>query len=116
MSDKTINGMGLAPRQPATDEPSECAPTMAPTMAPSAALCDTMAPTVSDFIPRVKPASAPLADTMAPTVSDFIPRVKADGEAFVGNDMCGYVIKRKLAEGGMGVVLEGVHAKIGRRG
>jgi HEAT repeat protein len=113
MSDKTINGVGLVARAPATDEP---APTMAPTVVPTPGLADTMAPTVSDFIPRVKPEGSGLADTMAPTVSDFIPRVKADGEAFVGRDMCGYVIKRKLAEGGMGVVLEGVHGKIGRRG
>ena len=37
-------------------------------------------------------------------------------EDYVGQEMCGYTIKRKLAEGGMGVVFEGVHGKIGRRG
>jgi serine/threonine protein kinase/HEAT repeat protein len=39
-----------------------------------------------------------------------------DYDQFVGQEMCGYTIKRKLAEGGMGVVFEGVHGKIGRRG
>jgi len=39
-----------------------------------------------------------------------------DGDPFVGQELCGYRIKRKLAEGGMGVVYEGVHGKIGRLG
>ncbi|HWU87177.1 MAG TPA: HEAT repeat domain-containing protein, partial [Kofleriaceae bacterium] len=39
-----------------------------------------------------------------------------DPDLFVGQDLGGYAIKRKLAEGGMGVVFEGEHAKIGRRG
>ncbi len=34
----------------------------------------------------------------------------------VGHELCGYTIKRKLAEGGMGEVFEGEHARIGRRG
>jgi serine/threonine protein kinase len=40
----------------------------------------------------------------------------ADRDAFIGQELCGYTIKRKLAEGGMGVVYEGVHRKIGRSG
>jgi len=39
-----------------------------------------------------------------------------DADPFVGQELCGYLIKRKLAEGGMGVVYEGVHGKIGRLG
>ncbi|MBA2544161.1 MAG: HEAT repeat domain-containing protein, partial [Deltaproteobacteria bacterium] len=39
-----------------------------------------------------------------------------DYDQYVGQEMCGYTIKRKLAEGGMGVVFEGLHGKIGRRG
>ncbi len=39
-----------------------------------------------------------------------------DYDAYVGHELCGYRIIRKLAEGGMGVVFEGVHTKIGRRG
>ncbi len=40
----------------------------------------------------------------------------ADADDFIGHELCGYTIKRKLAEGGMGVVYEGVHGKIGRTG
>ncbi len=40
----------------------------------------------------------------------------ADGDSFIGQEVCGYTIKRKLAEGGMGVVYEGEHGKIGRTG
>src|SRR5689334_2729311 len=46
------------------------------------------------------------------------PAMPAFGEAdmFIGQELCGYTIRRKLAEGGMGVVYEGVHQKIGRLG
>ena len=37
-------------------------------------------------------------------------------EAWVGKELGGYTIKRKLAEGGMGVVFEGEHGKLGRKG
>jgi HEAT repeat protein len=46
-------------------------------------------------------------------------RGTGDGEdpgAFVGQVLCGYRIRRKLAEGGMGMVFEGEHSKLGRRG
>jgi len=39
-----------------------------------------------------------------------------DPEMFIGQELCGYTIRRKLAEGGMGVVYEGIHTKIGRLG
>jgi serine/threonine-protein kinase len=39
-----------------------------------------------------------------------------DPDLLIGQELCGYTIKRKLAEGGMGVVFEGEHRKIGRRG
>ena len=39
-----------------------------------------------------------------------------DYQSFVGTEMAGYTIKRKLAEGGMGVVFEAEHSKIGRKG
>ena len=42
--------------------------------------------------------------------------VPGDADIFVGQELCGYLIRRKLAEGGMGVVYEGQHAKIGRLG
>jgi|GEM_PF-634697 len=100
-----------------------CAPTMAPTMAPvvrEVGVADTMAPTISGKFPMPRALDdGGVAVTMAPTISDFIPRRTARpdaSDAFVGRELCGYTIKRKLAEGGMGVVLEGMHAKIGRRG
>jgi serine/threonine protein kinase/HEAT repeat protein len=40
----------------------------------------------------------------------------SDPDMFVGQELCGYTIRRKLAEGGMGVVYEGMHGKIGRLG
>jgi len=39
-----------------------------------------------------------------------------DADVFIGQELCGYTIRRKLAEGGMGVVYEGMHGKIGRLG
>ncbi|HMG55959.1 MAG TPA: HEAT repeat domain-containing protein [Kofleriaceae bacterium] len=42
--------------------------------------------------------------------------VAGDPDMLIGQELCGYVIRRKLAEGGMGVVYEGVHSKIGRLG
>ncbi|MEO7731079.1 MAG: serine/threonine-protein kinase, partial [Kofleriaceae bacterium] len=39
-----------------------------------------------------------------------------DADMFIGQELCGYTIRRKLAEGGMGVVYEGEHQKIGRLG
>src|SRR5689334_13650572 len=38
----------------------------------------------------------------------------SDPDIFVGQELCGYTIRRKLAEGGMGVVYEAEHAKIRR--
>jgi serine/threonine protein kinase/HEAT repeat protein len=42
--------------------------------------------------------------------------LSTDAESFVGRELAGYLIERKLAEGGMGVVYAGAHTKIGRRG
>ncbi len=43
-------------------------------------------------------------------------RERGDGDSFVGQVLGGYEVVRKLAEGGMGVVYEGRHTKLGRRG
>src|SRR5437764_3195 len=40
----------------------------------------------------------------------------ADVDPLIGQELSGYTIRRKLAEGGMGMVYEGVHATIGRIG
>jgi serine/threonine-protein kinase len=37
-------------------------------------------------------------------------------DRFIGQQLCGYTIRRKLAEGGMGVVYQGVHDELGRIG
>ncbi|HEU0036686.1 MAG TPA: HEAT repeat domain-containing protein [Kofleriaceae bacterium] len=79
--------------------------------------------------PRVPvPAAGAVAPTIAPTLPPTIaprgshpgaatrPMYAIDYDAFVGQELCGYTIKRKLAEGGMGVVFEGEHTKIGRKG
>src|SRR5258705_7583958 len=95
----------------------DCAPTVPPTLSDAlSGVADTMAPTISYRIPRIDTAPTnEIAATLPPTISDFIPRRLARTDAseqLVGRDLCGYTIKRKLAEGGMGVVLEAEHAKI----
>jgi eukaryotic-like serine/threonine-protein kinase len=69
------------------------------------------------------PATAPahLAPTLAPADASTIatrPPAGAPGQAdpLIGQELCGYTIRRKLAEGGMGVVYEGEHRLIGRLG
>jgi HEAT repeat protein/predicted Ser/Thr protein kinase len=64
--------------------------------------------------PPIPAGSQPPATAGAPT-GPGAPLVD-DPDIFVGQELCGYTIKRKLAEGGMGVVYEGEHGKIGRRG
>jgi serine/threonine-protein kinase len=44
------------------------------------------------------------------------PSIVDGADGFIGQELCGYVIRRKLAEGGMGEVYEGIHTKIGRLG
>ncbi len=74
-----------------------------PTKASTAPVAETM---MSDG--SAAPAAAPKRESRAAPGTDYA--------SFVGQEMCGYVIKRKLAEGGMGVVFEGEHQKIGRKG
>jgi len=110
--------------------------TMAPTMtspAPTKGIAANAALVDATIAPTMMPEPAGVAATLAPTIAPntdagTIPGSKAatkrgapiggggDYDAFVGQEMCGYTIKRKLAEGGMGVVFEGEHGKIGRRG
>ena len=84
------------PQQPTILAPGQGLP---PPLAPAPPL--TAAPTVG-----LRGAATPTGGTFA----------EEDPDIVVGQELCGYVIRRKLAEGGMGVVYEGVHAKIGRLG
>src|SRR5215510_12933718 len=87
----------------------------------------TAAPVIQ---PRPVPGTAPLPaqhptatpPSSAPTIG-MRPRPEPSPDAaiggaapdiFIGQELCGYTIRRKLAEGGMGVVYEGEHRKIGR--
>jgi len=40
--------------------------------------------------------------------------IAGSADSFIGQELCGYTIRRKLAEGGMGVVYAAEHGKIGR--
>ena len=55
------------------------------------------------------------SDTDVVGTIPFAQKGDAHWDEFVGRELAGYVIKRKLAEGGMGVVYLGEHAKIGRK-
>lgn len=90
-------------------------------------LTGPVAPKLSglDAVDPTKASSAPVAETMmsdGPSAPAAAPKRESraapgtDYASFVGQEMCGYIIKRKLAEGGMGVVFEGEHQKIGRKG
>ena len=78
-------------------------PGMAPGMAPGP-------------MPGYPPAPGYPAGPSYPGVPGAPPLGAGDPDLLVGQELCGYTIKRKLAEGGMGVVFEGEHGKIGRRG
>jgi serine/threonine-protein kinase len=88
-------------------------PTIMP-VRPSASMdAPTIVPTRPGGIPTTPPPAATVA--MRPRSEPVLPP-DPDADMFVGQELCGYTIRRKLAEGGMGVVYEGVHQKIGRLG
>src|SRR5215470_5096711 len=60
----------------------------------------------------IPPAGRPTLGIRGP--SDSAQPFAGDPEVFIGQELAGYTIRRRLAEGGMGVVYEGVHDKIGR--
>ena len=94
----------------------------------------TLAPTTHPRPPGMlghdQPTIIPIPTTPGPSMATVAMRPRAEpampvapampayGEAdmFIGQELCGYTIRRKLAEGGMGVVYEGAHTKIGRLG
>jgi serine/threonine protein kinase/HEAT repeat protein len=72
--------------------------------------------------PKSMPAhSGPIPPTALPTIgmrrrpesAAQVP-IAGDPEVFIGQELGGYTIRRKLAVGGMGEVYEAVHDKIGR--
>ena len=72
----------------------------------------------------IPPSAALIPANSTPTVGMRPPHEPAAGgpipgghaDILIGQELCGYLIRRKLAEGGMGVVYEGAHSKIGRLG
>ncbi|TMQ11267.1 MAG: hypothetical protein E6J91_23760 [Deltaproteobacteria bacterium] len=105
-----------APATPGTAAPPPGVPpsgAMAPTIPgtatpPPATPGAVMAPTImAPGIAWTPAGSAPIPTGAAPTISGA-------PDALIGQELCGYTIRRKLAEGGMGIVYEGVHGKIGR--
>jgi serine/threonine-protein kinase len=83
-------------------------PGPAPTLTPVAAgsLPPAPEPTIA-LRPRPEPP---------PGASSGASSAGGDADLFIGQELCGYTIRRKLAEGGMGVVYEGMHGRIGRLG
>ncbi|HEX4418760.1 MAG TPA: HEAT repeat domain-containing protein [Kofleriaceae bacterium] len=119
----------VAPVVPRTTPPTT---TQSPTTAPPATAPPAVTPTHSSELPAVTPPP-PITSNATPTVGmrpnyDSLPGAMAgavmtgpggdpsDPDTFIGQELCGYTIRRKLAEGGMGVVYEGEHKKIGRLG
>jgi hypothetical protein len=80
-------------------------------------------PPVDAAPPSAAPdAAAPSQGTMmlapnysAPGIAAQAPAPHLGGDDLIGRELAGYVVKEKLAEGGMGVVYLGEHTKIGRK-
>ena len=78
-------------------------------------LVPTRPPTTAPGMAAVSSGGLPMAPAATVALRPQPPRTAdGDDDGFVGQELCGYVIRRKLAEGGMGVVYEGQHTKIGR--
>jgi serine/threonine-protein kinase len=102
--------MPVAPMPVTT--PTISAPNMAPGIAP---MMPAMTPTSSAPLPSLSGATIGMRPQSAPGAASR-PAAVDDPDMFIGQELCGYLIRRKLAEGGMGVVYEGVHGRIGRLG
>jgi serine/threonine protein kinase/HEAT repeat protein len=105
-----------------SDKPASAATVMLPSgdlpTPPSAIADNAIAATLP---PTLMPLRGPDEATVMPqpipdAFKKDLPALGAGYEGFVGKELGGYTIKRKLAEGGMGVVFEGEHGKLGRRG
>src|SRR5688572_13670571 len=86
----------VIPRQtpPPGSQPPTITPARVPTVPPP-----MLQPTV---VPAAPPASATPTVAMRPSVPAA--PGSTDPDMFVGQELCGYMIRRKLAEGGMGEV------------
>ncbi len=113
--------MAMPPSAPATKASLDATMALPPSASPVDA---TMAPGAPAATVMLDSPGAPAATVMLPQGAALATATKKraatplplDYDQYVGQEMCGYTIKRKLAEGGMGVVFEGVHGKIGRKG
>jgi serine/threonine protein kinase/HEAT repeat protein len=103
--DPTIAPANAAPMM----MPASAAPTIVPANAAPTIVPANAAPIPAGPAPTVGPRPGPAPSAGASLAGD-------DTDMFIGQDLCGYTIRRKLAEGGMGVVYEGMHGKIGRLG
>nr|HEX4312576.1 HEAT repeat domain-containing protein [Kofleriaceae bacterium] len=124
---KTMIGNGTkppeAPAPPAVAPPAQPAVSQATVALPPSAVPSVAASSSPEIAatlpPTMPPQLAPDAQTAAGTPAKKKAAAGGDGsgyESWVGKELGGYTIKRKLAEGGMGVVFEGEHGKLGRKG
>ena len=83
--------------------------TPVPGTEPVAFPTETVQPAVAHPTPREN--AAPPGPPERPTVED----PKAALDAIIGQQLGDYVVRRRIGSGGMGVVYEGEHARIGRK-
>jgi serine/threonine-protein kinase len=123
MSQDTKGRTMIGTRAPVIPRPAPTSGTQQPTISPASSgpIPNSSAPTIVPVRSTPMPMSAaPMPASAAATIG-MRPRPEpapggTDADGFVGQELCGYTIRRKLAEGGMGVVYEGEHTKIGRLG
>jgi serine/threonine protein kinase/HEAT repeat protein len=106
-NDKTLMGFGMIP------DPK-------PAPVPDASPPRVVEPTVRAIPGEGVGASHPIDPGAAVKATVLTPgsvaRPSSAADPFVGRELCGYILHEKLAEGGMGMVYVGEHAKIGRKG
>ena len=116
--DSTVIGSAPAPSQPAPSPGHSHPLPPASARLGTAPISPASAPT-QPGAPPTTPVSPPGSWTPSggyhpPLGAIAAPAIASDADSLVGQELCGYTIRRKLAEGGMGVVYAAEHAKIGR--